>query len=362
LSESQERRLTSTPDPTRFAYDRRGLRVVFGAGAFASVGDELTRASLKRALIISTPGRSDDVARIAAALGDRATGVFDGARMHVPAPVVAAALSEVARLRPDCCVTLGGGSSVGLGKALALESGLPLLSIPTTYAGSEMTSTWGITDGGTKRTGRDPRVAPRIVIYDPALTLSLPPGVSAASGMNAAAHAVEALYAVDANPIASMLAEAALRGLARSLRAIVRHPGDIVARTDALRSAHFAGVALDQTSMGLHHKLCHVLGGSFGLPHALTHAVVLPHVVSYNSAAVPDVMHAIANAIGADDAAQGLHALNRDLGLTSSLRDLGLTSDDLDRAADLAMVGTYPNPRSITRDEIRAILQAATAV
>jgi maleylacetate reductase len=198
-----------------------------------------------------------------------------------------------------------------------------------------MTSIWGITDGDLKQTGRDDRVAPRIVVYDPALTLTLPPQASAASGMNAIAHAVEALYARMPSPIAAAAAEQAIRLLARALPAVVAAPSDVSARALALRGAHLAGVALQHASMGLHHKLCHVLGGTFGLPHAETHAALLPHVVQFNASAAPDAMARIAEALGEADAATGLHNLNKDVGLESRIGTLGFRAADIDRAAEL---------------------------
>jgi maleylacetate reductase len=347
------------PGGTHFSYELPPVRVVFGAGSLGELPDVLGRAGLDRALVVTTPGRVAALRDTVAALDGRVAGVFDRAELHVPASVVNAALDEVVRLSPDSVVAVGGGSAIGVAKAMALAVGLPVVAVPTTYSGSEMTEIWGITEGGVKRTGRDARVAPRIVLYDPALTLSLPPGVSAASGMNAIAHAVEALYAPDANPRSTLLAEEAIRALARALPAIVGRPDDLDARAEALRGAHCAGSALGMTSMGLHHTLCHTLGGAFGLPHALTHAIVLPHVVRFNAPAAVDAARRVADALGTTDAAEGLVALNRSLGLTASLRDLGLTAADLDSAADRMAGRTFPNPRAVTREGVRAVLAAA---
>jgi maleylacetate reductase len=343
----------------RFTYQLRPVRVVFGAGAAGELGAELSRAGCTRALLLATPGRRELLDRLDAVLGDLSVGRFDRAQLHVPAAVVEAAGHDVDRLRPDCLVSVGGGSAIGLGKALAVERHLPLVSMPTTYSGSEMTDIWGMTREHAKSTSRSIHAAPAIVIYDPELTLSLSAAVSAASGMNGVAHAVEALYAFDANPLASLLAEAALHGFATALPVVVRDRSNIGARTVALRAAHLAGVALNQTSMGLHHKLCHVLGGSFGLPHADTHAALLPHATAYNRDHAREAMATIARAIGSADAAEGLDALNRQLGVVRSLRELGLKAEHLDRVADLAMTATYPNPRPVTREGVRAILDDA---
>jgi maleylacetate reductase len=342
-----------------FAYQLRAVRVAFGSGASRDAGAELTRAGLGRALILTTPGRADQRRQLEASLGDLSVGWFDRAQVHVPAATVADAKQDVQRLQPDSLLALGGGSAIGLGKALAIATGLPLVAVPTTYSGSEMTDIWGITSQDSKRTGRDPAAAPRIVIYDPELTLALPPHVSAASGMNAIAHAVEALYAFDANPIASMLAAEALRIFSRSLRRMIKSPRDAGTRSDLLLAAHFAGFALSQTSMGVHHKICHVLGGTFGLPHAETHAAVLPYVAAFNTAAAPDALRTVATAIGANDAAGGLHALNQELGLTATLADLGLREADLPRAAELASASTYANPAPVTCEGILGVLRRA---
>jgi len=343
----------------RFAYDVHTVRVVFGVGVLAELPRELERMGISRALLLTTPGRTDAAGTMKALLADRLAGVFDRARVHVPADVVREALPTLSGVGADCLLALGGGSAIGLGKALALETGAPLVAIPTTYSGSEMTAIWGTTEGGTKRTGRDPRVAPRTVVYDPALTVGLPAATSAASGMNAMAHAVEALYAVDGNPVTRLLATDGIRLLATSLPVVVKRPGDLAARGRALRGAHLAGWALELSSMGLHHRLCHVLGGSFGLPHAETHAALLPYVAAFNSAAAPEALRAVAHGLHADEAWTGLYALNRTLGLALSLKGLGLAAADLDRAADGALEQAYPNPRPLSFAGVRAVLQAA---
>jgi len=342
-----------------FAYRLRAVHVVFGTGSLARLAEVVTDAGLGRVLLVTTPGRRDTAAVATRALGDVVAGVLDGAAPHVPASLVADALREVERLQPDGTVAIGGGSAIGLGKALALRAGLPLVAVPTTYSGSEMTDVWGITAGDQKETGRDARVAPRSVVYDAGLTVSMPAALSAASGMNALAHCVEALYAPDRHPVSALLAREGIRILAASLPDVVRSPFDGGARERALFGAHLAGRALDLTSMGLHHKLCHVLGGTFGLPHAMTHAVLLPYVTACNASAAGRAMAEIATALGGETAWTGLHALRQALGITTTLRDLGLDAKDLDRAADLAVAGAYANPRPVTRDEVRDVLQAA---
>jgi len=222
-----------------------------------------------------------------------------------------------------------------------------------------MTPIWGLTDGGVKKTGRDPRVLPRLVIYDPTLTLSLPPAVAGPSGMNAIAHCVEALYAENGNPVISLVAEEGIRALAGSLPAVVARSDDLAARSTALYGAWLAGVSLGAVGMALHHKLCHTLGGSFNLPHAETHAVVLPYVAAYNCAAAPTAMTRIARALGAADPAAGLFDLARRVGAPAGLREIGLRAEDLDRAATLATTNPYFNPRPVTREGVRALLEDA---
>lgn len=342
-----------------FAYTRRPVRVVFRTGALESVRAELDRGGFRRPLIVATPGRAAVVASLASAIGADLAGVFNRATLHVPAPLVSEALAEVSRSGAASVVTIGGGSAIGLGKAIAHHAGLPVAAIPTTYSGSEMTEIWGYTDEHGKKTLREAKVAPALVIYDPALTLGLSPATSAASGMNAAAHAVEALYATDATPISTLVSEEALRGLARSLPSVVARPDDLAARTDALQAAHLAGVALDATSMGVHHKLAHVLGGTFGLSHAEAHATLLRHVVAFNEPAAPEAMRRIAAALGSSTAAEGIAALSRAAGISYGLGDLGLTRGDIPRAAEIAAATTYPNPRPVTREAVREILQDA---
>jgi len=344
-----------------FSYETHDVRVVFGPGALGTLPDVLQRLGARRVLVVTTPGRAAERSTVTQALGDACAGVFDRAVVHVPVAVVQAALEAIARYDADAVLAVGGGSAIGLAKAMALESARPVIAVPTTYSGSEMTAIWGVTDAGGKRTGRDRRATPRAVLYEPALTVSLSPEVSAASGMNAIAHCVEALYAVDGHPVASLVAEAGLRTLARSLVDIVRQPTALAARSDALYGSHLAGRALDMTSMGLQHRLCHVLGGSFGLAHALTHAIVLPYVVAYNASSAPAAARIVADVLGSVDAWTGLFALNRTLGITRTLADLGLVDADLDRAAELTAQGTYPNPRTVTRSGVRAVLAAAYA-
>ena len=342
-----------------FVYQARPQRVVFGVGTIAKVAEEAARLGIKRALVISTPEQKAHGEEVAALLGPAFGVAFPGARMHTPVDVTEAALALVKRDGVDGTVAIGGGSTTGLGKAIALRTDLPQIVLPTTYAGSEMTTILGETEAGAKKTIRSDKVLPETVIYDVDLTLTLPVGLSVTSGFNALAHAVEGLYARDGNPILSLMAEEGIRALAAAFPLIAADPGDQAARSDALYGAWLCGTVLAGTAMALHHKLCHVLGGSFDLPHAETHAVVLPHAAAYNAPAAPDAMAKVARALGAPEAAAGLFDLAKTAGAPLALRDIGMPESGLDRAADLAVADPYWNPRPIDRAAIRALLDDA---
>ena len=344
-----------------FVYTGQPARVVFGAGSLAQLVPEIERLGARRALVLSTPEQRASAQDVASRLGDRCAGIFDRAVMHVPIEIAREARAEAKRLDADCAVAIGGGSTTGLGKAIALESDLPILAIPTTYAGSEMTPIYGITEGGAKKTGRDARVLPRTVLYDPTLTLSLPTRLSATSGMNAIAHAAEGLYAQDANPIMALIAEEGIRALALGLPQVVAHPSDLDARGDCLYGAWLCGTVLGSVGMALHHKLCHTLGGTWNLPHAETHTIVLPHAIAYNEVAAPDAMTRIARALNARSAAFGLYEVAQKLNAPLALKDIGLPESAIDEAARLATTNPYYNPRPVTFEPIRELLRRAWA-
>jgi maleylacetate reductase len=273
-----------------FVYDVPASRVVFGVGRIRQVPDEVELLGAERVLLIAGGREKKYADELAVALGSRLVDRIGEVVMHVPAALAAAAHEQTEQSRADLLVCLGGGSAIGLAKAVALRTRLPILAVPTTYAGSEMTPIWGVTDGGRKTTGRDRTVLPATVVYDPALTTSLPADISAASGMNALAHLVEGLYAPDASPVTAVLAEEGIRALADALPRVVVAPGDLDARACALYGAWLAGWVLGTAGMGLHHKICHVLGGAYNLPHAGTHSAVLPFVTAYNAPAAPAAM------------------------------------------------------------------------
>jgi alcohol dehydrogenase class IV len=342
-----------------FVYNGLPSRVIFGAGSLAQLGGEIELLGATRALVLATPQQRAQAEALAAQLGGRAAGVFAEAVMHVPVETARQARAFATEVGADCAIAIGGGSTTGLGKAIALETSLPIIAIPTTYAGSEMTPIYGLTEGGVKKTGRDLRVLPRTVIYDPMLTTSLPPALSLTSGINAIAHAAEGLYAQDANPIVSLMAEEGIRALGNGLPLVMDEPGNLAARADCLYGAWLCGAVLGSVGMALHHKLCHTLGGTFNLPHAETHTIVLPHVLAYNRDAAPEAMKRIARALRANDAAQGAFDLARDHGAPTALKDIGLTATELDVALNLALKNPYWNPRPVEPAPLRALLEAA---
>jgi maleylacetate reductase len=344
-----------------FDYTAAPSRVIFGAGSLQHLGREIERLGAQRALVLSTPEQAAQAQRVADMLGSKAAGIFARAVMHVPIETAREARVLAQQLGADCAVAIGGGSTIGLGKAVALDSALPILAIPTTYAGSEMTPIYGITEAGLKKTGRDARVLPRTVIYDPELSLSLPWDMTVTSAINAIAHAAECLYAQERNPVMDLIAEEGVRAMADGVRRLKAAPNDIDARSDCLYGAWLCGSVLGSVGMALHHKLCHTLGGSFNLPHAPTHTVVLPHALAYNATAVPEAMQRLGRALACDAMAvpQTLFSLSRELGGPTSLRDIGMQAVDLDRAADIALSNAYWNPRPLTHSAIRALLQRA---
>jgi maleylacetate reductase len=352
------------PEPTRdFVYQALPMRVSFGAGRYAEVSAELDHLGLTRVLVLCTAGQVGTARIVADALRGRCAGMFAGAVMHVPVEVADRACDLAAELGADGCVAVGGGSTVGLGKAIALRHGLPVVAVPTTYAGSEMTPVWGLTEAGVKRTGRDPVVLPRSVVYDPGLTVSLPVDLSITSGLNALAHAAEGLYAPDGSPIVALMAQEGARSIISALPRIAAAPTDPTARADALRGAWLCGAVLGATSMSLHHQLCHILGGTFGLPHAKVHTVVLPHALAFTLPAAPAAAGALGGALGVApaDVPNALHALAAGLGAPTDLASLGMPADGAPEVVRQVLTRPYPGPRPVTADAVRALLDRAVS-
>lgn len=343
----------------RFEYASQPMDVSFGAGSLGQLRDHVAKLGLTRVVVLSTPEQAPLAERVAGLLGDLAAGIYTRARMHVPIEIVDEAASVVAALGADACVAVGGGSTIGLGKALSLRYRIPTVAVPTTYAGSEMTPVWGLTENGVKTTGRDRIVLPVKVVYDPELSLTLPLNISATSGMNAIAHSVEALWAPDRSPMVTLMAEEGIRAIAGALPQLKKSPDDIAVRSTLLYGAWLCGACLGATTMSLHHKLCHILGGTFDLPHAETHTIVLPYVIEFNAPSAPEAMLSLRRALGTDDPAKGIVELRRDWQVPSSLRELGVAHGDLDRVIDAALSSPYANPREVTEENLRGLLERA---
>ncbi|GAA5995120.1 maleylacetate reductase [Rhodotorula paludigena] len=351
-----------------FVYNALPARVIFGWGTSSQVAQEVKKLGCSRALVLTTPQQVDAGEKVKADLGDLAVGIYSNATMHTPVHVTLEALSKAKELNVDCCVSVGGGSTIGLGKALALHSPdnakIKNIVIPTTYAGSEATPIIGQTENDKegkplKTTQKTLKVLPEVIIYDIDLTLTLPAQMTVTSGLNAVAHAVEALWAVEANPIISNLAVQGIEAIGRSLPLIKADPKSRDGRSDALFGAWACGTCLGAVGMSLHHKLCHTLGGSFNMPHAETHTVILPHAVSYNAPYAQEAVSRVAKALGVDNAAQGLFDLAKNNGAPYSLKELGFKEEDLEKAADIAAKAPYPNPAPLEKEKLLKLLTNA---
>jgi alcohol dehydrogenase class IV len=351
-----------------FEYNANLSRVIFGAGSLAKLPIEMERLKLSSPLLLSTPGQAGLIKQLEGILNSssppiKPAGAFTKATMHTPHHITEEALSYVQTISADSVVSIGGGSTTGLGKAISFRIDLPHICISTTYAGSEMTPVVGETKDGRKTTKCDPKILPGTVIYDVDLTMSLPPATSATSGMNAIAHAAEALYAPNGNPLINLLALEGIKVLAESLPEIVSNPKSQSAREKAQYGAWLCGSCLGSVSMSLHHKLCHVLGGSFNLPHSETHTIVLPHALSYNAPAVPDAMAKLASVLpGSDgDAVKGLNVLLRKLKVKRGIKELGMKEEAVTAAADIVMANPCSNPRKLELNPVLELLRRCWA-
>lgn len=342
-----------------FTYDAIPGRVIFGPGSRHRLSDEATALGASRILLVAGSHEDALAEEISQILGSAVVGRFRDVVQHVPVAKAAEAVALVRELDVDTVMTVGGGSATGFGKAISLEVEVRTIAVPTTYAGSEMTTIWGRTDGDHKQTGRDVRVKPQVVVYDPELTLGLPAAIAGPSGMNALAHSIEALYGTGANPVISAMALESIAALARALPIVTSTPDDIGARTDALYGAYLAGVALATGGTALHHKTCHVLGGMFNLDHGEMNAVVLSHALAYNAPAIPELMSRIAEALGVDDAVTGVRELAGSIGAPTSLEAIGMPAGGIDEAARRVVSEAAANVRPPEEDGIRAMLWAA---
>ncbi|WP_232234461.1 maleylacetate reductase [Actinoplanes sp. N902-109] len=338
----------------RFQHETLGQRIVFApGGAGEAVAQEVARLGATRVMTIGTRAGT-------LTAGLPVVHRHDEVVMHVPVPVAARARAAAAACAADVLVSIGGGSATGLAKAVALTTGLPIVAVPTTYAGSEATDVWGHTEAGHKTTGLHPAVLPRAVVYDATLTVSLPVGLSVASGLNALAHCVDSMWAPRTDPIDMALAAEGIRALTTGLPLVADDPAGLPGREQALYGAYLSAVAFASAGSGLHHKICHVLGGRFDLPHAQTHAVVLAHVLALNAPAAPAAAARIAAAFGSDAALAGLQSLRQRLDAPRALRDLGLREDQLP-AAVAAILPVVPpgNPAPVTAAVLHRLLHDA---
>ena len=342
-----------------FTYSSEPSRIVFGAGKVAALKEEIEALGATNVLFCCTPGRREEVERLAATVGDLSAGVCAVAKLYVPIEVAEEGRRMAREVAADALVSYGGGTAIGLAKAIALELDIPLISVVTTFSGSETTSMQGMLENGAKVMYKSPRMLPKTVIYDPDLTVGLPVAVAIPSGINAMAHAVEAFYAEGANPVSSINAEEGIRAMASALPRIADNPADVEARADGLYGAWLCGVPMVTTGVALHHKACHVVGGSFDLPHAETHTVILPHATAYNAKAASDAMARIAGALGAEEAAVGIFDLLQRIGAPTALKDLGMPEDGIDKAAEAIVAQPYFNPRPVELGPVKAMLEDA---
>jgi maleylacetate reductase len=343
---------------TPFAYSVSAARILFGPGTRHRLAEEIKRLDCKRVLVLSTDQQRADAEAIAAGLSDMAAGVFAEAVMHTPVGVTEAALRAFADAGADGVVAFGGGTTIGLGKAIAYRNDARQIVVATTYAGSEVTPILGQTEDGVKTTVRNPSILPETVIYDPELTVHLPVAMSVTSGLNAMAHAIEGLYSIERNPISSLIAVEGIRALRQALPQIVADPANLDARGEALYGAWLCGTVLGTVGMALHHKLCHVLGGSLNLPHAETHAVILPYSIAYNASAAAAQLAPL-HAVFGQDLGAGIKAFAASLGAPQSLAEIGMHQGDIDRAAEIAMRNPYDNPRPLEHSDIRGLISRA---
>ncbi|WP_265443152.1 maleylacetate reductase [Flexivirga meconopsidis] len=342
-----------------FTHETLGQRVVFAPkDAADATSAEVAGLGARRVMVIAAPAERTLADRVCADVPVAL--VHDDVRMHVPVENAERARAAAAESRADALLSIGGGSTTGLAKAVALTTGLPIVAVPTTYAGSEATPVWGLTSGNEKQTGVDPRVLPASIVYDAALTTSLPVELSVASGLNAMAHCVDSMWAPHSDPLDIALSAEGARALTTGLPRVVAAPEGLEGRQDTLFGAYLAAVAFASAGSGLHHKICHVLGGRYDLPHAQTHAVVLPHVLALNAPNAPDADRRLSQAFGSDTALDGLEALQTQLDAPRALRDLGMRRADLpDAVAAILPVAPPSNPTPVTEDNVAGLLQRA---
>jgi len=329
----------------RFTVTLRGPRVVYGERvAVTELVAELDQLAAERVLVIGSARELSARSAVLKPIGDRIVGEFSNVRRHVPHAIAQAATSRALDLEADCLLSIGGGSAVGTAKAVALETGLPIVGVPTTYAGSDFTPIYGITDDSVKRTGRSNQVLPRTVLLDPTLAWDLPLDITRVSAVNALAHCVSGVFAAGRNPVTDLLAAEGAGVIARGLRGVSLPAEDSsVARASLARGAYLAGTVLAHAGGSAHHAICHILGGAFDLPHAETHTSVLPASSAFLQERDPRAAERLAVALGSTELAAGIAELLAETGATVRLRDIGMSATDLPRAAEF-FSGRGPGP------------------
>jgi maleylacetate reductase len=344
-----------------FTHETLGQRLLFGSGKAArNVAEEVARQGSRKVMLVATSAESEIVrtatSRISIAL------TWDDVVQHVPIERAEAARIAATDNGIDLIVSVGGGSVTGLAKAIALTTGIPILAVATTYAGSEATNVWGLTEARKKTTGSDMKVLPVAVVYDAQLTYTLPVDVSMASGMNAIAHCIDSMWAPGADPINQALATEGIRALASGLPMILRNPSGERGRELALYGAYLSATSFASAGSGMHHKICHVLGGTYGLPHAQTHASVLPYVLAFNAPFDEEANQRIAYALGASSGLEGLNLLRAALNIPTGLKDLGFEESTIEEASDIILpLIPESNPRKVSRENLVQLLHAAWA-
>jgi len=346
-----------SPIAGRFTYHSDPVRIVFGAGAVAALPAEADYHKMSRFLVLCSQSRADFARRVTSAIADRCVTFCDASAPNMPREAFERIVVDIERHKLDGFVVIGGGSPIGLAKAAAATTKIPYIAVVTTYSGSEMAARWRIGIADDRISGEGTAALPATAIYDPELTLDLPPRFSAASGMNAMAHAVESLYGIDTNPIVQAMAEEAIARLGTSLPRVVQNPRDLEARTDVLYGAWLA--ANFRAEVGLEHAIAQRVRQWFNLDHAHTHAVATPYAIGFNSTAAPEAMARIKRALGVSDAARGLFDLNARLGLPTGLKGLGLREEDIGKAVDIVAAVKITHPRPVSKADLADILRQA---
>ena len=343
----------------QFDYTPVPSRVVFGENSALKLCDEVRSLGGKRALIACTKNMVKRADNVIDALGENCVGIFDGVEPHCPEHVAMAALQMFKDKAADVIIAIGGGSTIGVGKAITLRTGAPLIVVATTPCGSESTPIHGMLIGNKKKTGRDPKVIATTSIYDPILTTSMSAHHTATIGMNSLAHCVEALYAQVKSPISDLMAVNGIKALIRGIPGSIRNPEDLEHRAEVLYGGMLSGYCVTLAGIALHHKLCHVLGGHHGIPHGESNSVILPYAVAYNETAAPEAMAEIRNAMNTDSASGGIFDFATEINVPKSLKELGMRVEHLDAAARETVETTPYNPKPVDVKSVREMLQQA---